>query len=130
MQPDPATRVRVDYGDDRPVDHFYLADILNTDGKPWPGCPRGFLRSALDALEREAGQRVVAAFEHEFYYTGTEQTGTLPGYHRDAVRRHALFGEVLLHALTAAGVEPENFMSEFGPGQFEVTTRPAVILII
>jgi glutamine synthetase len=41
LQPDPATKVRVEYGDGRPVDHLYLADILNMDGAPWPGCPRG-----------------------------------------------------------------------------------------
>jgi glutamine synthetase len=88
LQPDSTTRVRVEYGDQRPVDHF--------------------------------------AFEHEFVYTGAEERNSLSGFHIDTVRRHALFGEALLHALGAAGIEPENFLSEFGPGQFEVTNRPAV----
>jgi glutamine synthetase len=126
LQPDPTTKVRVDYGDERPVDHFYLADLLNMNGTPWPGCPRGFLRSALGMLERETRQRVVVAFEHEFVYTGAEGSNSLSGFHIDTVRRHALFAEALLHALGAAGIEPENILAEFGPGQFEVTNRPAI----
>jgi glutamine synthetase len=118
--------VRVEYGDEQPVDHFYLADILNMNATPWPGCPRGFLKCALGILEKETRQRVLVAFEHEFVYTGAGGSNRLSGFHIDAVRRHALFGEALLHALGAAGVEPENYLPEFGPGQFEVTNRPVV----
>ncbi len=35
-----------------------LCDIVETDGRPWECCPRGFLREALGALERELGARV------------------------------------------------------------------------
>lgn len=124
LVPDPATEVRVDFGDESAVEHFFLGDINETDGRPWSCCPRHFLKRGLDALDRAVGVRLFAAFEQEFAYTGVEDR---PGsaYSLDAVRRQGRFGEVFLRALRAAGVEPDTFMAEYGPRQFEVTCEPS-----
>ena len=99
LVPDSETAVRVRYDDDSALEHFYLGDIRETDGRPWACCPRDFLRRGLAALEKEVGYRLYAAFEQEFVYTGVEE---LPGasYSLDAYRRQGIFGE----AFTAAPV--------------------------
>ena len=35
------------------VEHFFLGDILNTDGSPWDCCPRRFLQNAVDDLRTD-----------------------------------------------------------------------------
>jgi glutamine synthetase len=121
--PDPAMEVRVDFGDGSAIEHFFLGDIRNTDGTPWECCPRDFLRRAVKVLEEMAGLRIVAAFEQEFFYTGTSDR---PGdaYALGAFRRAGSFGETFIAALRAAGVDPDTFLAEYGPRQFEVTVMP------
>jgi glutamine synthetase len=121
--PDPAVEIRVDFGDGSAVEHFFLGDIRLTDGRPWECCPRDFLRRAVAALEEAAGLRLVAAFEQEFVYTGTDDR---PGdaYAIAAFRRQGTFGESFIAALRAAGVVPDTFLAEYGARQFEVTVAP------
>jgi glutamine synthetase len=121
--PDPAVEVRVDFGDGSAVEHFFLGDIRTTDGAAWECCPRDFLRRAVGALEQAAGLRLVAAFEQEFVYCGTDDR---PGdaYALGAFRRQGVFGEAFIAALRAAGVVPDTFLAEYGPRQFEVTVAP------
>jgi glutamine synthetase len=71
---------------------------LQTDGQPWDCCPRTFLKGALAALERQAGLRLLSAFEQEFYDEGAEERlGS--AYNLDAIRRQSRFGEVFIGAL-------------------------------
>ncbi len=124
LLPDPATATRVDFGDGSPPEHFYLGDILTLEGAPWDCCPRGLLKAALADLEAR-GLRLVSAFEHELFYQGAlERIGD--GYSLDAIRRQGAFAESLLYALEAAGLEPDSFLPEYGPQQYEVTIRPAL----
>ncbi len=124
LLPDPATQVDVDFGAEHPREHFLLGDVLETDGRPWECCPRTFLKRALAALEEEAGLRLVSAFEQEFYDEGAdERIGS--AYNLDAIRRQSLFSEVFIDALHRAGVEPESYLPEYGPRQYEVTYAAA-----
>jgi glutamine synthetase len=121
--PDPKTLVDVDLADGvREI--FFSGDIQTLSGEPWAGCPRGFLKRGLEALEAEAGLRLFCAFEQEFVYTGAE--GTPLPYSLDALRRQGRFGETLLAALRRAGITPDSFLAEYGPRQYEVTVKPAV----
>jgi glutamine synthetase len=119
LLPDPATRVTVEFGEnEQPLD-FFLCDVVRTDLSPWDCCPRTFLARALDALEREAGVRLLASFEHEFQLVDESPSSlpfTLAGH-----RRVEPFGPVAMAALQQAGVEPEFFFPEYGPHQFEIT---------
>ena len=121
--PDPQTEVRVDFGDGSAAEHFFLGDLRTTDGAAWECCPRDFLRRAIGELDGVAGLRLVAAFEQEFFYTGTEDR---PGdaYALGAFRRQGIFGEAFTAALRMAGVLPDTFLAEYGPRQFEATVAP------
>jgi glutamine synthetase len=123
LVPDTSTYVEVEF-DDRDAERFYLGDILLLSGQHWQCCPRHFLRRALAALESEAGLGVVAAFEQEFVYTGVEDR---PGatYSLDAWRRQGSFGEQLMAAIRTAGLDPDSFLPEYGPRQYEMTISPA-----
>lgn len=125
--PDPQAEVRVDFADGSAVEHFFLGDLRNTDGTAWECCPRDFLRRAVRELEAAAGLSILAGFEQEFTYTGTDDR---PGdaYALGAFRRQGLFGEVFMAALRAAGVGLDTFLAEYGARQFEVTAAPAPAL--
>ncbi len=126
--PDRGAEVRVDFADGSAIEHFFLGDICTTDGAPWECCPRDFLRRAARELESVAGLQVIAAFEQEFLYTGTDDR---PGdaYALGAFRRQGVFGETFVAALRAAGVPPDSFLAEYGARQFEVTVAPAPALL-
>ena len=121
---DAATETVLDFGDGMPVEHFLLGDILTLDGRPWECCLRCTLRRTLEALEQEAGLRLYASFEHEFHLFGAT---TRPGasYALSALRGVEPFIGDFLGALDSAGLEPDTFLPEYGPQQFEVTVRPA-----
>jgi glutamine synthetase len=123
--PDPATRVRVDFGPDAAAEHFVMGDILHLDGSPWSVCTRGFLKRVLDAIESRHGLKVKAAFEHEFVHEGVEERPNA-SYALDAFRRQGLFAETYLGAMKEAGLSLDTFMPEFGPKQYEVTVGPAI----
>ena len=117
--------MRVDLWPERPPFHAYVCDGVAPDGAPWEACLRAFLRGALDDLERSFGLRLLVAFEQEFYLVdGLERPG--PNYSIIAHERALPFGAMLVAALERAGLEPETFEPEGGPGQYEVNCRPAV----
>ena len=125
MLPDPTTKVRVDFGESRPSEQFFLADITELDGTPWTCCPRGWLARGLQALWDEFGLTIKAAFEHEFHYSGAEaRLGD--SYLLDAIRLQDSFAQTLMPALRANGIEPDTFLPEYGPQQYEVTCKPSL----
>jgi glutamine synthetase len=81
----------------------------------------------VEALDEASCLHLIAAFEQEFVYTGSEDR---PGdaYSLNAFRRQGVFGESLIAAMRAAGVEPDSFLPEYGARQFEVTVKPAPAL--
>ncbi|MFL6202244.1 MAG: glutamine synthetase family protein [Thermoanaerobaculia bacterium] len=122
LLPDRDSGVRAELPGVSPL-HFFLCDAANTDGSAWDSCPRTFLKDALARLEREAGLRLVASFEHEFLLLGpTLEPG--PGFSFAAQRRVEPFGPLVMAALRQAGLEPEAFLPEYGPGQFEIPCAP------
>lgn len=121
LVPDASTRAELPMAGG-PDAALLLGDFLTTDGQPWPYCPRGLLRRGLAGLAA-AGFGLLAAFEQELVYTGIEDRPGAP-YTMDALRRQGAFGGTLLAALRAAGLEPESFLAEYAPRQFEVTVGP------
>ncbi len=123
MVPDPNAEVRVDFGDGSPSEHFFLGNILYTDGSPWECCLRGRLAQALDALSAETGLKLRSAFELEFQFLDGSP-GYGPGFSLTGLRKKKRFGEAYLAALRQAGVEPDSFLREWGDQQYEVTMHP------
>ena len=124
LVPDPTAEVDVDFADGSAKEHFFLGDLRWLDGRPWELCPRDFLRRALAALKEAAGVSLVAAFEHEFTYTGVAGAPGSP-YSLAAFRQQGVFAEVFTAALRAAGCEPDSFMAEYGARQYEFTVDVA-----
>jgi glutamine synthetase len=128
LKPDQSAQVDVDLGPEDPGEHFVLCDITHTDGRPWECCLRTALKEALAALEAEFGLTLIAAFEHEFHYSG--DVGEAGGaYALRSMRRGAVLGESLLAVLDQAGIEVGLFHPEYGAAQYEVTVAPAEGLI-
>jgi glutamine synthetase len=124
LRPDPAGEVLLDFGDGGAREHFILGAVENMDGTPWDCCPRNYLRSALAELRTMHGLCLRVAFEHEFTCKGIEpRLGA--AYGLDAVRTIGELPEVILAQLDRTGLEPDTFLPEYSPGQFEVTVRPA-----
>ena len=127
LRPDPAASVRLDPISDGGAFQVTLADIVNLDYSPWSCCPRQVLRRALAALQAEFGLSVRASFEHEFSILGPD--GSVlprggPPFTVGALRWLEPFGSDLVTALDRAGFEPDNWLAEFGPNQFEITLAP------
>lgn len=123
MVPDPGAEVRVEFDDGSPSEHFFLGNILHTDGSPWECCLRGCLSRALDALRAETGLELKSAFELEFQFF--EETASYgPGFGLTGLRTKKRFGQTYLAALRQAGVEPDSFLREWGERQYEVTMHP------
>lgn len=116
--------ITLDYGDGSPVEHIILGDILTMEGEPWDCCLRSLLKRALDALESEAGLRLIASFEHEFWIDGGEER---PGdsYAASTLRGLEPFIGDYVGALRANDIPPDTFLPEFGPRQYEITVDPA-----
>lgn len=119
--PDPAAEVRVAFGDQ--VEHFMLGDVVTLEGDPWEFCTRSLLRSALDRLKRVAGVHLLAAFEHEFQLKG-ETTLAGEGYGRAGFEAQRRLCETLMTHISAAGLQPDSIMKEYGPNQYEVVIGP------
>jgi glutamine synthetase len=121
--PDLSTRVDVGFSEGDTGESFVLADLVVPGGAVWECCPRDFCRRAIEGLRREAGVRVLAAFEQEFFARALEGAGG--SFRLRAQRRAGLLGEALLGALRAAGLVPDSFVPEYAPGQYEVTVAPS-----
>ena len=109
---------------------LYLSDLLNMDGSSWECDPRAALKEALNDLKTRHGIEITASFEHEFILTKTDGS-KLDGvaFGLDSMRSAEPFGTELIAQLTENGLEPENWLAEFGAGQFEITLRPAPALV-
>ena len=101
-----------------------LGDLRHADGTPWACCPRNLLRSTLAQLKADAGLTVSAAFEHEFVLSADGASSEHP-FSVQALLAAEPFGTQLVAALTRAGLDPENWLPEFGRQQWEITIRPA-----
>ena len=138
LLPDPSTHAVLAGDDVHGALEVMLCDIVELDGAPWECCPRGFLRDALTALERELGAYVRASFEHEFQLLSpapgdasglslgslampaqAEAPPALP-FTLDAQRRVEPFGREVMGALVEVGLQPERFFAEYAPHQFEI----------
>jgi glutamine synthetase len=111
--------------------NLMLGDLRQFDGAPWDCCPRSLLRRTLAQLKADTGLTVSAAFEHEFVLSADASDGASSEhpFSVQALLAAEPFGTQLVAALTRAGLDPENWLPEFGSRQWEVTVRPAEGLV-
>jgi glutamine synthetase len=104
-----------------------LSDQLGHDGLDWGSCTRSYLKRAI-AEAADAGIRVMAAFENEFYLA-QEVDGVVRPYHDGPVYSSAGMDRVasvmddIVEALELQGMEVEQSINEYGPGQQEIAVR-------
>ncbi len=141
LLPDAETHVRVEANSHGGALELVLCDIVETDGLPWDCCPRTFLREALEELRSELGARAMASFEHEFQLVGEETPASGASAHGGgsagggppaeapfslaAQWRAEPFPAQVIDVLIEAGVQPERFLAEFAPRQFEIPVEAA-----
>lgn len=124
VRPDEDAAVNVERPEWGIAERFVIGDVIDPrDGAAWPLCPRGHLKRALSRLEAEHGLRLVATFEQEFLYEGAEANAGL-GFTLEAHRRLGSFPDRLSAVLDDAGIQPDNILAEYGPGQVEVSVAP------
>jgi len=105
--------------------HMFIADQVRLDGQPWECCPRTQLKNAVTKLKDLHGLELSVAFEHEFIVTrnnGLPMTGNSMAF--DSMREVEPFGSELAEAFAVANIPLENWLPEYGAGQFEYTTPP------
>ncbi|MGW9405163.1 glutamine synthetase [Arthrobacter sp. NPDC055585] len=117
--PDAATMTRIAGIPNQPPVNVVLADITHTDGSPWECCPRTFLRQAIEDLKSETGLSIHAAFEHEFMLLSEDAPEAPFSY--QALRSVEPMGTELMQILFDAGLDPENWLPEYGTHQWELT---------
>ncbi len=123
LLPDADTHVRVEPGERGSVLELVLCNIVEPDGRPWECCPRRFLHDALDDLGRELDAELTASFEHEFQLL-LDGPPAAP-FSLEEQRRAEPFAAETMDALVEAGVQPERFLPEFAPHQFEIPVEAA-----
>jgi glutamine synthetase len=106
-----------------------LCDQVGHDGLDWGACPRAFLKRAIAAAEA-AGVSVQAAFENEFYLAertpgGLRPWGDGPVYSSAGLDRAAPVVNDIVDALVEQGLDVEQAINEYGPGQQEISIRHA-----
>lgn len=124
--PDPETYTRLPWV---PRTAGMVSDQLGHDGQDWGACTRSFLKRAI-AAAAEAGIRVQAAFENEFFLVervdGTYRPyGDGPVYSSAGMDRVAHVMDDIVAALEVQGLEVEQAINEYGPGQQEIAIRYA-----
>ena len=123
LLPDDGARYCVQPAGSKTALDMVMCDIVELDGRPWPCCPRSFLKQALADLEAEAGVTLQASFEHEFQILDAGWRNA-PAFSLQALRRADPLGPAVMAMLREAGLEPEVFIAEYGRDQYEVTMAP------
>ncbi len=124
ITPDPATYSVLDWV---ARTASMVSDQLGHDGLDWGGCPRSFLKRAI-ADAASLGIRVMASFENEFYLAHEVDGQVLPWhdgpcYSSAGMDRAANVMGDIVDSLIAQGIEVEQAINEFGPGQQEIAVR-------
>ncbi len=125
ITPDPATYTTLPWV---PRTAGMLSDQLGHDGLDWGCCPRSYLKRVI-AQAADAGIMVQASFENEFYLFEEDEGGAMrpwqdgPCYSSAGLDRSAAVMGDIVDALVEQGIEVEQAINEYGPGQQEIAVR-------
>ena len=129
LVPDPETFRLLPYA---PNVGAILVDHVRLDGEPAAVCQRSFLRR-MEARLAERGAKLEVAFENEFSLATVEDGGYVPidsGLCFSTISATAAqdFVDELAAALEEQGIGLEQYYSELGHGQHEISTPHAPAL--
>jgi glutamine synthetase len=128
LMPDPDSFVVLPWA---PRNAAMLCDQVSETEQGWAFCPRSTLRRVVERLG-ERGITVKAAFETEFYVVQPDPESPI-GYR--ALPKAPVYSSIghdtfdaLMHAIVAGleaqGIEVEQAINEYGPGQLEFSIGP------
>jgi glutamine synthetase len=127
LAPDPNTFAVLPTVEGAPLEARIICDVMNPDGTPFEGCPRGTLRRAVDAA-RADGFTVHVAAEVEFFLferradgepsTATADRGSY--FDLSPIDRGDLARRDVSLALEEMGIRVEATHHEVAPGQHEI----------
>lgn len=129
LVPDPATFTIAPYV---PRTGTILCDMMRLDGEPWEACPRDYLKRMI-ARARKHGIELQASIEHEFYLAREHQGIYIPAdksplYSTFGLNSHAQLIDTLLASLETQGIPVEQYHTELGPGQQELSIAHSAAL--
>ncbi|MFL5977833.1 MAG: glutamine synthetase family protein [Gaiellaceae bacterium] len=129
LVPDPATFRVIPYA---PHLGAMLVDHVRLDGEPAPVCQRSFLKR-MEARLAERGARLEVAFENEFSLATVVEGRFVPidsGLCFSTISATAAqdYVDELAEALDEQGIGLEQYYSELGHGQHEISTPHAPAL--
>lgn len=122
LLPDHNTVTRIPSIGEKPPLNIVFADLIEPDGTPWAACPRTFLKNAVAELADTYGLKTKVTFEHEFVDISDNREHH--PFSLEEFRRAEPMGTQLMNILSAAGLQPETWLPEYGRHQFEVTLQP------
>lgn len=105
--------------------HASVIGDMVKDGKPWPLCPRNFLRRMI-TLASEMNLEIKGSFENEFYLLQPSLSGPSPVDDTafavsQSMDRNAAVMNSITDALIAQAIPVEQYYPESGPGQQEIS---------
>lgn len=125
LVPDPDSFTILPYA---PRQALMCVDMQALDGQPWGACPRGFLRRAI-AAAADQGFSIQAAFEPEWSLAERAADGSYTPVDDSLcfstigmLTTQMVIGDIV-DALTAQGLEVEQYYPELGHGQQELSVR-------
>ncbi len=106
-----------------------LVDLVGLDGEPAPQCPRSFLKR-MTALLAESEARLEVAFENEFSLAVPSDGGFAPVdsslcFSTIGMTASQAYVDSLVDALEEQEIELEQYYTELGHGQQEISTMHA-----
>jgi len=107
--------------------HARVMGDMVRDGKPWPFCPRYFLKRMI-AMASSAGLEVMGAFENEFYLLQSSAENIVPAdstafASTRSMDLHRPVIDAIADALLAQSIGVEQYYPESGPGQQEISMQ-------
>lgn len=121
---DPETRITLPQVGERPALDLFLCDVTDTDGQPWPLCPRSQLKAAVAKLRDEFGLVLRVGFEQECYIYGVQDVPT-PAFSLAGTRAISGLADAVQAVLATAGTRLDQFVAEYGEHQFEIAAPVA-----
>ena len=105
-----------------------FADLVDENGNPWSGCPRGALKRLLKEAEEETGGMINMVYEQEAYLLKEEEGSLVPAdnsmcFSADGLDIQEEFVQKFIDIMHQMGVETEQISSEYGPGQVEINLK-------
>jgi len=129
LVPDPSTFKVLPFA---PHSAAMLSDLLTLDRQPWAACPRSFLKRMV-SLAAEHGITVQASLENEFilckevdgHWLAADQALCF-----STIGMHESAGVIddMVSTFETLGIPIDSYYPEYGPGQHELTIRPAEAL--